>query len=405
MNSLRAPLTSAILALATAFLGAQVPPASPALIRDISAGTGILVVKADGSVVTWGRTHNSSIPSPVVLDLPGKVLKVAVGGGNLGSFTAYAVLEDRTVIAWGANDEGQLGNGPSGADGELGRYPKPSATPVKVTGLTDIVEIAAGSKYAVALRADGSVWAWGTRENGALGGGDAMPANSLRVVSALAPTRVPGLEGIAQIAVGATHNLALTREGHVMSWGSGHSGELGLGTRDVGWRPARVSGLDDVMTIAAGSTAGHGVSGAVRRDGTVWMWGAGESGMMGNGGGLLSAPDAPGGRILQPQQVKGLTGVQQLAIGGGNVAALLADGTLRMWGHNGYGEMGVGAGQNYESRPVKTGLSDVAAVYLGNMRSMAVRKDGSFWFWGFPYGNATGALAKTQKVPTRLELP
>ena len=399
------PVAVGIVLLSIVLLEAQAPPA-PGLIRDVASGTSTLIVKGDGTVVTWGRTNTGAFtPVPVVLDLPGKVLKVAVGGGNLGSFAAYAVLEDRTVIAWGANDEGQLGNGPAGANGELGRYPKPSPTPVKVTGLTNIIDIAAGNKHAVALREDGTVWAWGTRDAGALGGGDAMPAGNLRVVSSLAPIRVPGLEGITHIAVGGTHNLALTRDGQVMSWGTGHSGELGVGTRDVGWRPAKVIGLDDVVAIAAGVSASNGVSGAVRRDGTVWMWGSGVSGMMGNGGGLLAAPDAPGGRVLLPQQVKGLVGVQALAIGGGNVAALLGDGTLRMWGHNGYGEMGVGAGQNYESRPVKTGLTDVVAVYLSNMRSMAVRKDGSFWFWGFPYGGANGALAKTQKVPTRLELP
>ena len=390
--------------LATTVLGAQAPPA-PDLIRDVASGGGILVVKADGSVVTWGRSPGGAVPAPVVLDLPGKVLKVAVGGGNLGGFTGYALLEDGTVVAWGDNDAGQLGNGASGADGVLGKYPRPSVAPVRVTDLANIIDIAAGNKHAVALRKDGTVWAWGTRDAGALGGGDAMPAGNLRVVSALAPVPVPGLEGISQIAVGGTHSLALTRDGHIMSWGTGHSGELGVGTRAVGWKPATVAGLDSVVAIAAGNSAGHGVSGAVRQDGTVWMWGAGDSAMMGHGGERPGAPDDPGGRNLLPLQVKGIVGAQHLAIGGGNVAALLGDGTLRMWGHNGYGESGTGSANPYELRPVKTALTNVAAVYLGNMRSYAVRTDGTFWIWGFPYTPASGILAKTWKVPTRLDLP
>ena len=58
-----------------------------------------------------------------------------------------------------------------GANGELGRYPKPSITPVRVTGLTDIIQIEAGAKHGLALRKDGTVWAWGTRDEGAIGDG------------------------------------------------------------------------------------------------------------------------------------------------------------------------------------------------------------------------------------------
>ena len=190
-----------------------------------------------------------------------------------------------------------------------------------------------------------------------------------------------------------------------MSWGTNNYGELGIGTRVTGWTPAAVTGLDSVVAIAAGNAASKGVSGAVRQDGTVWMWGSGSSAMMGNGGQGTTSPDDPGGRNLLPLQVKGIVGAKHLAIGGGNVAALLGDGTLRMWGHNGYGESGTGSANAYEPRPVTTALTNVAAIYLGNMRSYAVRADGTFWIWGFPYTPGSAILAKTWKVPTRLDLP
>lgn len=69
---------------------------------------------------------------------------------------------------------------------------------------------------------------------------------------------------------------------------------------------------------------------------------------------------------LLPRQVKGIVTARHLAIGGGNVAALLGDGTLRMWGHNGHGEIGTGSANNYEPRPVKNALTNVTAVYLGH---------------------------------------
>jgi alpha-tubulin suppressor-like RCC1 family protein len=404
----------AFVLLSSIMAAAQTAP----LIRDVASfGTFTLVVKADGTVVGWGRdpdgqaarpvSANRVVLTPVTIDLPGKALQVA-----MGDTTQYALLEDGTVVAWGTNDEGQLGNGPMGATGELGRYPKPSITPVRVTGLNNIIQIAAGRKHAVALRKDGTVWAWGTRDDGAIG--DGQP-KTLRPVMAIGPTQVKGLEGITRIAATGRHNLALRSDGKVMAWGLNHDGQLGNGTRDNGWTPAEVSGLDlpavasakvgRIVAIAAGvaSFGGNCFSGAVRDDGTVWTWGSGVSGVAGNGAENMS-PDDPGGRNLLPLQVKGLTNVKALSLGFGHAAALLGDGTLRMWGHNGFGQIG-GTGTEYYSRPVPVkGITGVAAVYLGSMRSFAVKADGSLWFWGFATGGQ-GVLGRNLRVPTLIELP
>jgi len=400
----------ALAILLPSVLGAQSsPPTSPPApgIRYVATRAFTLVVKADGSVVGWGRDPDGQaarppsptrvITAPVVIELPGKALQVA-----LGQTTQYALLEDGTVVAWGSNDEGQLGNGPLGASGELGRYPKPSVTPVRVTGLSRIVQIAAGPKHALALDRDGTVWAWGRRDNGEIGDGEPKRSGALK---AIGPIRVPGLEGITQIAADSSHNLALRSDGHVMAWGSNNHGELGLGTRATGWRPAEVPGLDRVVAIAAGigSVAGGGISGAVRDDGTVWMWGSNASAMMGNGLGPLS-PDDEGGRVLSPVPVKGIKGARHLSLGAGHVAALLADGTLRMWGHGGFGQTGVGTAAEYQRTPVITKLANVAAVYLGGFQSMAVRTDGTLWIWGFKTSSGPGLLGMNLKVPTRFDL-
>jgi alpha-tubulin suppressor-like RCC1 family protein len=405
MNLTPVALVSAVALLSAPVVGTQAVPPSD-LIRDVAANNFALVVKADGSVVFWGadadgqaarppsRTH--AITAPIVIDLPAKALQVAIGQA-----TAYALLEDGTVVAWGANDEGQLGTGAMGASGELGTYPKPSITPVRVTGLSNIIQIEAGSKHAVALRRDGTVWAWGSREDGALG--DGKPT-TLRPLKAIGPTRVPGLEGITQIAVIRSHNLALKPDGRVMSWGSNSDGELGVGTRDTGWTPAEVSGLDHVVMIAAGTGGGKGSSGAVRDDGTVWMWGTNTSAQLGNGEGPLS-PDDPGGRNPLPVQVKGVVGAKSLSIGLGHAAALLRDGTLRMWGHDGWGQIGVGTAGAYHQKPVKvTGITNVSAVYLGGPHSFAVRADGTLWVWGFNFVDVQGVLGKNLHVPTLLDL-
>jgi alpha-tubulin suppressor-like RCC1 family protein len=195
-----------------------------------------------------------------------------------------------------------------------------------------------------------------------------------------------------------------------MAWGLNRSGELGIGTRDAVWTPTEVVGIDKVISIAAGTGGGGaGSSGAVREDGTVWMWGTGTAAMIGNGNDMLS-PDEPGGRILVPTMVKGVTGATSIHIGAGHVGVLLKDGSLQLWGFDGYGQVGVGtrsaSGGSHQTRPVKiTGIANVATLYLGGWHSLAVGRDGSLWIWGSQFSSSgQGLLSRNLRVPTRLSL-
>jgi alpha-tubulin suppressor-like RCC1 family protein len=195
-----------------------------------------------------------------------------------------------------------------------------------------------------------------------------------------------------------------------MTWGSNHSGELGTGTRDNARARVEVKGLDRIVAIAAGTGgSGAGSSGAVRDDGSVWMWGTGTSAMTGNDPGL--SPDDAGGRVLVPAPVKGVTGARRLSIGAGHVAVLLADGTVRVWGFDGYGQAGVGTSGTssethgaYKPAPVKPAITNVAGIYAGGYRSIAVRTDGTLWIWGGTSFTGAGILGRNLKIPTLLDL-
>lgn len=77
-----------------------------------------------------------------------------------------------------------------------------------------------------------------------------------------------------------------------------------------------------------------------------------------------------------------------------------------MWGSNSYGQIGVGTSGSYYAKPVMVkGITNVASVHLGTMRSFAARTDGSLWIWGFATGGGPGILGKNLHVPTLLELP
>ncbi|MBC8089710.1 MAG: hypothetical protein H7Z40_20800 [Phycisphaerae bacterium] len=382
--------------------------ASADIIRDVAPGGGALVVKADGSVLTWGRGWNGAMQFqvPTSVELPGRAVRAAVGGSDVGQFTAYVVLEDGGVVAWGSNDEGQLGNGTAGANVSLGTYPKPSATPVGVTGLNNIVAVTAGDKHALALGRDGTVWAWGRRGDGTIGDGDALPKGSLRMLSAGAPVQVPGLRDIVQIASGRLHNLALTRDGRVFAWGRNKNGELGNNTRINAWTPIPIPGLDHIISISAGNGGNEtGVSGAVRDDGTVWTWGSNLSLMIGNS---ASATQREEEGVFHgvPEQVRGLTNAKHIRMSFGHVAVILADSSLRMWGYNGYSQIGLGRTDgDYVLRPTRVpALSGVTSVHLGTYRSYAVTADGSLWVWGLKH-TTQGTLSRSLNVPTRLELP
>ena len=372
-------------------------------IRHVAAGTFIYVVKSDGSVVGWGtegdglaareRSATGRITAPTPIAVPGKVRQMAIGEAS-----AYALLEDGTVFAWGANDAGQLGNGGPGSRSAPGIYPKPSVRPVAVAGLTDVVQVSAAGRHALALRKDGTVYAWGSS-------GAVIAEDPAKPGVATGPVRIAGLENVVQLAAARDHNLALTRDGDVYAWGENADAQLGLEpTTYRSARPVKVQGLGRMVSIAASGTGNLALSGAVRDDGTVWMWGSNQAATMGNG--LKSGARGDAGDLnSKPLAVKGISTARTINAGDGHVAVLLRDGTLRLWGHDGWGQIGIGTHGFYQESPKKPALTGVAAVYLGNNKSFAVKLDGTLWRWGGAATYGGGEFTKDQHVPVPTPIP
>jgi hypothetical protein len=147
---------------------------------------------------------------------------------------------DGTVWAWGRNDYGQLGNGTN----------TNSNLPVPVSGLSGVTDIAGGFYHSLALKNDWTVWAWGYNNDGELGNGTNTNSNvPVQVVTSLGG---PALSGITDIAGGGLHSLALKSDGTVWAWGRNSEGELGKGTNTNSKVPVQVSGLTGVTAIAGG---------------------------------------------------------------------------------------------------------------------------------------------------------
>ncbi len=293
----------------------------------VSTGAHVAALRKDGTVLCWGFNRYGQVGIGTVADK--QVLPVPVKGpggkGTLEGVTAIAAGGYHTlalgsggaVWAWGCNIEGRLGDGTT-----TDRH-----TPVEVKGLKSAVAVAAGIKHSLALRADGTIWAWGDNLYGELGNGT--------VTDSLVAVKIPSLSGIKAVAAGWHHSLALKKDGTVWAWGCNHFGQLGDGTALDRSSPVQVKGLTGVKAIAAGGL--HNL--AVKEDGTLWAWGWNYRGQLGDG--TLTDRSVP--VQVKGPDAKGL--LQKVAAvdgGGAHTAALLADGTLLVWGDNFRGQIGNG---------------------------------------------------------------
>lgn len=292
-----------------------------------------------------------------------------------------------TLTAWGGNSFGQLGDGTSGDR---------RTTPVEVSNLegAELKAIAGGQLHSLALKDDGTVLAWGDNQDGELG--DGTNTSSSTPVQVQDPNDPSGyLSGVEAIAAGSRHSLALKSDGSVWAWGSNRVNELGDGTNDNSTQPVRVGNLSEVEAIAAGSS--HNL--ALKNDGTVWAWGNNTSGrespLFGSISGQLGDDEIP--RSSTPVQVGGLPdGIEAVAAGLAYSLALKDDGTVWAWGFNDVGQLGNGTNTD-TSTPVRVSeLDGVRAIAAGGAHGLALKDDGTVWAWGMnqygQVGNGTYTL-------------
>lgn len=266
-------------------------------------------------------------------------------------------VQNGRVWTWGDNAHGQLGQ----PDASRTLRPRP------VPGLSGVVAVAA-SWHSLALTSDGRVHAWGRNTTGQLGNG----RFGLAEMEAL-PVRIEGFEEpVTAIAAGWDHSLALTRDGSVYAWGCRSHGQLGDGVRETGnpmAKPRRVPGLSGVAAIAAGGQ--HSL--ALLSDGTLMAWGNNWNGQLGSG--LLGA----GTHSAVPQPVAGPDGkgklgkVTAIAAGGLHSLAVTADGQLHAWGYNGTGQLGDSARGGFWGDEGKRNVpSPAAALWTGKKPSPVI---------------------------------
>jgi len=342
-----------------------------------AGGDHTCALMADGSMKCWGRNDFGQLGdgtwtdrnTPVnVRGLTSGVVAIAAGGSH-----TCALIEGGHVKCWGANWYGQLGDGTT----------RSHATPVVVSGLTGgVVAIAAGEFHTCALTVDGGVKCWGSNSYGQLGDGTATNRST--------PVDVSGLtSGVIAIAAGGDHTCALMADGGVKCWGANVNGQLGDGTRMNRNIPVDVSGLSTGVAIAAGGA--HTC--AVTADGGVKCWGSNSYGQLGDGTRTWHNT---------PVDVSGLTsGVVAIAAGGAHTCALMADGGVKCWGRNDFGQLGNGRfGYRLVPADVSGLTSRMIATAAGGTHTCAVTVDGGVKCWGSNnYGQLGDGTTLDRNIP------
>jgi len=290
----------------------------------ISTGDrGGLALLKNGTVKAWGYNYEGAVGDGTVTEKNTPVSVCAVGekapcSGQLAEVAAIAsgeefslaLLKNGTVVSWGENRDGQLGDNST-------QY---SSVPVPVSNLSGVSAIAAGGDFALALK-NGTVKAWGYNQSGQLGDGTNKGPEECRKheYCSKVPISVSGLSEVSAISAGAGQALALLKTGSVESWGEDEYGQLGDGKTEASDTPVEVSGLSEVSAVSAGETG----SMALLKDGGVKSWGENSSGELGNGS--ASGPEecvdeTPCSKT--PVPVEGLGEVGAIADGYGVVMAI-----------------------------------------------------------------------------------
>ena len=231
------------------------------------------------------------------------------------------------------------------------------------------LQVATNTIYAVAIKTDGTLWAWGQGPLEQKLNRDSP--NSYPPKSIPFPTQIGIDADWKQVACGSSHNVAIKTDGTLWAWGWNRNGELGLKDRDEHLSPVQVGTNTNWGQVACG--ASHNA--AIKTDGTLWAWGV-------NSAGVLGLEDKI--TCTLPTQIGRDTNWQKVACGFIHTLAIKTDGTLWSWGGNGYGQLGLGASDNSpHPAPIQIGTeTNWQQVAGGQWYTLAVKTNGTLWAWG-----------------------
>jgi alpha-tubulin suppressor-like RCC1 family protein len=320
-----------------------------------------------GALWNWGKNNYGKLGDNSTIDKSSPVQTIASGTNwanvSYGYAHALAVKSDGTLWAWGGNNYGMLGNNDA-----IDR-----SSPVQtVAGGTNWSSVAAGSFFSAAIKTDGTLWTWGNNFYGQLGNNTRI-SGSFGVSSPI--QTISGGSNWKQVSIGRSNISTIKTDGTLWSWGVGDSGELGNNQNGANlWFSSpiqTISGGNNWATVSAGNQN----CAAIKTDGTLWLWGLNNQGQLGDN--TVTSKSSP------VQTITGGTNWSKVSAGGYTPLAIKTDGTLWSWGYNDFGSIGDNTAIK-KSSPVQTitGGTNWSQVAAGQYFAAAIKTDGTLWMWG-----------------------
>lgn len=347
-----------------------------------AGGMQTIARKADGNLYSWGSNIQGQLGDSTTIDRNAPVL-LSSGGAT----TTWKQVSVGDQFAVGIRTGGTSTTATGGTlwawgfnqNGQLGDGTTTNrAIPTQIGKDTDWVFVSAGKRHVLAIKANGLLYSWGSNVNGQLGDTTTTPK--------LVPTKVPLLPATAlwaSVSAGDTHSLGIQKDGTLWSWGGGGEGQLGNNIKADISAPSKI-GVLTWSSVSAG--AFHSM--AINNDGTLWAWGQNNFGQLGNNG----ADSVAVPTLIAP----GVNSWSVVSAGAIHTMAVRNDGTLWGWGANTEGELGTGNGD--EPSPVQVGTrNNWSTVSAGTGHSAGLQSDNTLWTWG---RNLEGQLGNGKNVPS-----
>jgi len=302
------------------------------------------------------------------------------------SRTNWSNVASGEQFSAGIKQDGTLWTWGLNNDGQLGDNTiVAKSSPVQtITGGTNWKQVSCGYKHTAAVKTDGTLWTWGFNGAGQLGDNTVVKKSS--------PIQtIAGSTNWSKVSCGVNHIGAIKTDGTLWSWGLGTHGALGDNTT--------VSKSSPVQTITGGNTwteisCGYNSSAAIKTDGTLWAWGYNSTGAVGDN--TIISRSSPvqittgGTNWSKVTKTSGISG-----LGVESTAAIKTDGTLWTWGSNDVGQLGDNTTIN-KSSPVQTIIrGSWSGVFMGGKSTIAIESDGTLWAWGI---NTSGQLGDNTTV-------
>ena len=287
---------------------------------------------------------------------------------SAGVANGLAVKNDGTLWAWGYNHLGQLGNGTTTEE----------HSPIQI-GTDTNWKVAVGySSQSFAIKTDGTLWSWGYNANGQLGHGD--------TTNLLIPKKVGTDTNWKSVSSGQFHTLAIKEDGTLWAWGYNNYGQVGDGTNNFSYIPKKIGTDTNWKQVSA--RANHSI--ALKTDGSLWGWGHNVSGELGDGTNT---------NTNIPKKIGTATDWKEISAGNGFTLAIKNDGKVWGWGINNYGQLADNRTSNNFLSPIQIGTAtDWKGISAGNGFTLAIKNDGTLWGWGYNVNGQLGDGTTTSPV-------